>query len=116
MQESVIVYSGKPFSKINSSFNAAITCSILTDPSNGAIIYTTDTVAPFDYQTTATYSCDNGFRLSVVGNTINCVGSHAGPGEWSGAAPICEGISTGGFALTACVQKVYSEENVYWGI
>ena len=73
-----------------------ITCSRLTDPSNGVITYTTDTTAPFDYQTTATYSCDNGFRLSAVGSTIrNCVGSNAGPGEWSGAAPICEGISTG---------------------
>ncbi|XP_064387965.1 uncharacterized protein LOC135336171 isoform X3 [Halichondria panicea] len=72
---------------------SAITCSRLTDPSNGVITYTTDTTAPFNYQTTATYSCDNGFRLSAVGNTIrNCVGSTAGPGEWSGAAPFCEAV------------------------
>ncbi len=83
------------FHCVNWYFHAAITCSRLTDPSNGVITYTTDTTAPFNYQTTATYSCDNGFRLSAVGNTIrNCVGSTAGPGEWSGAAPFCEGILT----------------------
>ena len=94
-------------------FYADITCSRLTDPSNGVITYTTDTTAPFDYQTTATYSCDNGFRLSAVGNTIrNCVGSNAGPGEWSGAAPICEGISTGclcshyNTSATAIIKKL----------
>ncbi len=77
---------------IDSSFHAAITCSILTDPSNGVITYTTDTTAPFDYQTTATYSCDAGFRLSIGYTARSCVGSTNGPGIWSGTAPTCEGI------------------------
>ena len=53
---------------------------------------TTDTMAPFDYQTTATYTCDVGFGL-LGGDLLRiCVGSSSGPGEWSGTAPTCEGI------------------------
>ncbi len=63
------------------------------------ITYTTDTMAPFDYQTTATYTCDVGFGL-LGGDLLRiCVGSSSGPGEWSGTAPTCEGIRYGNVFL-----------------
>ncbi len=72
-------------------FTVEIVCSDLTDPYNGVITYTTDTIAPFDYQTSATYSCDGGFGLLGGDLLRSCVGSSSGPGEWSGTAPIYEG-------------------------
>ena len=51
------------------------------------ITYATDTTDPFDYQTTATYSCDFGFRLSGGDTVRSCVALE----EWNGTAPICEG-------------------------
>ncbi len=71
----------------------AITCTSLIAPSNGDIDFVTDTTEPFDYQTTATYSCTTGYKLLLTaGDRVRiCIGSNAGPGEWSGAAPNCEG-------------------------
>ncbi len=71
--------------------HAAITCSTLAPPMNGMIIYATDTTAPFDYQTTATYSCDAGYGLSVGDTVRTCSGSLEGDGYWTGTAPICRG-------------------------
>lgn len=69
-----------------------ITCGELTEPTNGYISYTFDTTAPFDFQTNASYACNTGYGL-FGGNTIRtCVESTAGPGEWTGYAPTCEGI------------------------
>ncbi len=68
-----------------------IVCPDLTEPTNGYIIYATDTIALFDYQTAATYSCDDGFGLLGGDLLRSCVGSSSGPGEWSGTAPTCEG-------------------------
>ena len=46
---------------------------------------------PFDYQTTATYDCANGYGL-VGGNKVRqCVASSLGSGEWDGTAPLCQG-------------------------
>ena len=71
---------------------AAVTCSSLVVPANSMITYVTDTSSPFDYQTTATYSCVAGFGL-FGGDTMRaCVKSSSGPGDWSGTAPICEGV------------------------
>ncbi len=72
----------------------AITCTSLSAPSNGDIVFATDTTEPFNYQTTAAYSCNTGYKLLLtVGDRVRiCVGSNAGPGEWIGAAPTCEGI------------------------
>ena len=47
-------------------------------------------IAPFDYLTTATYSCNTGFGLSGGDTIRTCVGSSSGPGEWDGTAPTCE--------------------------
>ena len=57
---------------------------------NGLITYATDLTDPFDYQTTATYSCSSSYGLSGGDRVRTCVGSSAGPGEWSGTAPVCE--------------------------
>ncbi len=81
------------YCKIIIFFHTAITCSRLTNPSNGVITYTTDITSPFDYQTNATYDCDFGFRQAVGDIVRTCVGSTAG-GVWSGVAVICEGIVT----------------------
>lgn len=71
--------------------DTAITCGNLPALTNGVITYATDTTALFDIQTTATYSCNFGFRLSG-GNAVRiCVGSMGGPGVWNGTAPVCEG-------------------------
>ncbi len=65
-------------------------CPSLTAPMNGLITYATDTTSPFDYQTTATYSCDTGYGLSGDDSARTCVSS-GGPGEWNGIELTCEG-------------------------
>ncbi len=77
---------------------AAITCSGLSDPTNGIITFTMDTDSPFDYQTAATYSCNIGFGLTSGDSVRMCLGSSEGPGEWNGTAPFCEG----GYTLFSC--------------
>ncbi len=72
-------------------FLIAITCEQLNAPTNGFITFAIDTIAPYDYLTTATYGCNTAYGLSG-GNTVRtCVGSSTGPGEWNGVAPDCEG-------------------------
>lgn len=73
---------------------AAVRCTNLAAPSNGQINYQNDTSAPFDYQTTATYSCNSGYGLSPGDRVRTCIRSAAGPGEWSGTAPTCLGNKT----------------------
>ncbi len=68
-----------------------MTCQSLSSPSNGQIDYQGDTAVPFDYQTTVTYSCNNGYGLFGGDRVRTCVSSSAGPGEWNGIAPTCEG-------------------------
>ena len=67
-------------------------CTSLTSPSNGLISYGPDTTSPFNYQTTATYSCNAGYGLSGGDRTRQCVSFGSGDGGWSGTAPTCEGI------------------------
>ncbi len=55
---------------------------------NGIITYDADATSIFVYNTTATYSCDNGYGLSGGDDVRACVQS---PGEWSGIAPTCQG-------------------------
>ena len=69
----------------------AITCTSLNLINNGLITFSPDTTSPFNYGTTATHSCNQGFYL--VGNIArNCVGDGSGLiGTWSGSAPVCAG-------------------------
>ena len=52
-------------------------------------LYATDTTAPFNYQTTATYSCNAGYEMSVGDTVRTCSGSLEGDGYWTGTALIC---------------------------
>ena len=57
--------------------------SNLADPDNGQATH----IAGTTVGQTATYSCDTGYNL--VGNsTRTCQAT----GEWSGSAPVCEGV------------------------
>ncbi len=71
---------------------AATTCTSLAIPTNGIITYATDTIAPFNYQTMATYSCVAGYGLSG-GDTVRTCETASGGGSWVGSAPTCEGTS-----------------------
>ena len=73
-------------------YHTEVTCDILLDPANGGIQYTTGTIGPLDYLTTATYVCNLGFGLSGGNVMRTCISSMDGPGVWNGTAPICEGI------------------------
>ncbi len=63
-------------------------CSALPDLTNGVITYATDTIAPFDYLTTATYRCNSGYGpgSSPMGLTRIC----GTAGEWTGTVVTCD--------------------------
>ena len=72
------------------AFSAAITCASLTPPTNGSIVYSPSTSAPFRYLTTATYTCNAGYTLSGGDSVRNCSSSsNQSSGEWTGAPPAC---------------------------
>ncbi|XP_064384964.1 uncharacterized protein LOC135333878 isoform X2 [Halichondria panicea] len=87
---------------------SAITCSGLSDPTNGIITFTMDTDSPFDYQTAATYSCNIGFGLTSGDSVRMCLGSSEGPGEWNGTAPFCEAVTCADLAAPTNGQISYS--------
>ncbi len=69
----------------------AIVCSDLPAPDNGRVSYSTGTIVPYDFGTTATYICDTGFGL-VGGATRSCSGnSSTVDGTWTGTVPTCQG-------------------------
>ena len=59
-----------------------VDCGSLTDPVNGAVTVTNTT-----FNSTATYSCNDGYSL-VGDTTITCLAS----ASWSGGEPTCRGI------------------------
>ncbi len=68
-------------------------CTDLRDPSNGQIHFTTDDLAPFELGTMAMYSCDPGYGLEGVPTVRKCESDGSSlVGNWTGAAPSCEGI------------------------
>ena len=78
-------------SKLTESFisqSLAVFCSLLPDLANGVITYASDTTDPFDYLTTATYSCDSGYGLGAaqMGVTRTC----GTMGEWTGSSVTCD--------------------------
>ena len=67
-------------------------CSDIADPENGQIDFVTDDLAPFDFETVATYSCDTGFELNGGDVTRMCGGDGTSPdGFFTGSAPTCVG-------------------------
>ena len=76
-----------------------ITCSesaVRSDiAGNGMIVYSSgSTTPPFNYGTTATYQCNDGYSLAS-GDSVRICSTGDGTstvGEWSGTAPVCSGI------------------------
>ncbi len=72
-------------------FLVAITCSSLSLPDNGAIVFSPATSEPYQFGTTATYSCNNNFGLST-NEKLTCGGDGSSPnGMWVGIVPTCVG-------------------------
>ena len=58
---------------------------------NGQIIFSNDTISPFEFGTVATYVCDIGFSL-LGAATRTCDGDGSSPnGMWTGNDPSCNG-------------------------
>ncbi len=66
----------------------AVGCPALAPIPNGAITYDPDMTAPYDVDTVATYSCNDGYFLLGGFATRLCV--NIGGGIWVGLAPVCE--------------------------
>ena len=67
----------------------AITCTSLSPIANGLIGYESNT---FNFGTSATYTCTDGFFL-IGGNSRRCGGDGTSVnGVWSETAPICSGM------------------------
>ena len=64
-------------------------CESLQDPVNGYVLYSPDTTALYEFQTVASYRCNNGFGLRNGDFTRNCVNSAVSSGQWDGTAPEC---------------------------
>ncbi len=65
-------------------------CPALPDITNGAIVYSTDTLAPYDIGTVATYSCNEGYVLTGGNVERICVDSGDGNDDrFNGEAPSC---------------------------
>jgi len=67
-------------------------CLMLDMPANGTIQYIDSPAGPFGYQAKASYTCDDGFRLSNCGDPVlTCVGGYGTSGQgWLGVPPSCE--------------------------
>ena len=77
---------------IHSSIYTVITCSALS-VDNGMIMYSSDTTAPYDFETTATHQCIEGFSLVGGDEVRTCTGDGSSSnGSWSGQPPACSGI------------------------
>ena len=60
------------------------------DLTNGAIVYASDTTAPYDFGTTATHSCNSGY--SLVGFEVRTCGGDGSSvtGGWDSRETTCE--------------------------
>ncbi len=95
-------------------------CDNLSAPLNGTVSFQADTTATFDFRTTATYACDEGFALSGGDPERTCEeGLTEGMGAWNGSAPNCSGKSR--FVVVSmwnhsfsCSHHVCSFECVEW--
>ena len=65
-------------------------CPHIADPFNGQITFSSDRTAPFEFGTTATYSCDDNHVLSVGDTVRTCVSDGSSDvGVWSGSELFC---------------------------
>ncbi len=72
----------------------AVTCPLLASISNGSIAYSPGSTEPFNFDTVAAHSCDDGFYLMGLG-IQTCVGDGSSVlGQWSGILPTCSGNGT----------------------
>ena len=79
----------KPCTSNLTSLSTAIECPALVNLTNGAILYASDTTAPYDFETTATHSCNPGYFL-VGEKTRSCGGNGSSTtGEWDLSEPSC---------------------------
>ena len=73
------------------SLYTAIKCPALSDLTNGAIVYDSDTNTTFlyDFGTNATHTCNSGY--SLVGDEIRTCGGDgtSTTGEWNLSKPSC---------------------------
>ena len=86
----------------------AIECSMVNALPNGTVMYSVDTVAPFEFGTVATLSCDNGFfldgddvRVCEDDDQLDTVG------VWSESNATCEGKLAVRIYNTIC-YKLYA--------
>ena len=70
---------------------AAIWCPSLPPPRNGQITFSGNGTAPFDYGTTATYSCDSTYVLASNGDPVRVCGSN---GTFCDSVKVCGGDGT----------------------
>ncbi len=69
-----------------------IMCSSLTEPTNGDIEFATDTTAPYNFGTEATYSCEEGYDVVMGNTTRTCDGDGTTiMGSWTDQTPSCGG-------------------------
>ena len=67
-------------------------CSSLSTITNGVITYGPDSTDLFDYGTTATQTCNDGF-FPEGSSTRTCGGDGSSvSGVWGGTAPVCAGL------------------------
>ncbi|XP_064386521.1 uncharacterized protein LOC135335055 isoform X2 [Halichondria panicea] len=73
---------------------SGITCSESAIAGNGMIVYSSgSTTPPFNYGTTATYQCNDGYSLASGDSVRTCTGDGTSTvDQWSGTAPVCSDI------------------------
>ena len=80
------IFSAKLFSFIHRLFSFTVEVCPPLSISNGSITYGPDMTADFDVGTIATYTCNDGYRLSGF-ETRECVLG----GRWNRLPPVCIG-------------------------
>ena len=79
-----------------------IQCPDIFDPYDGQVVFTDDRLAPFEYGTIASYSCNDGFTLIGDKSVRVCGGDGLSDlGVWSGEDYICLSLE-GEFNLEYC--------------
>ena len=91
---------------------SAISCSVLSSILNGVIEYSMDVTDPFDYGTTATYTCNDGFFLESNSERICGGDGSTVTGSWEGMTPVCTGMYPDGLKHF-CVINFFPSHYMY---